>query len=55
MSNRQFRTICSLGWLNALLIVDDIAMALVAAAFCITYAVGAILAQIQEGKQERNQ
>ena len=55
MSIRQFRIICALGWLNALLIVDDIAMALVAAAFCITYAIGAILAQIQEGKQERNQ
>ena len=55
MSTRQFRIICSLGWLNALLIVDDIETALVAAAFCITYAVGVILAQIQEGKQERNQ
>lgn len=55
MSNRQFRTICALGWMNAILVVDDAAMALVAAAFCITYAIGAILAQIQEGKQERNQ
>lgn len=55
MSNRQFRIICALGWLNALLIVDDIPMALVAAAFCIAYATGAIVAQIQEGKQERNQ
>ena len=55
MSNRQFRIICSIGWLNALLIVDDIGQALVAAAFCIAYATGAIVAQIQEGKQERNQ
>lgn len=55
MSTRQFRTICALGWLNVLIVVDDLVRAGLAAAFCITYAIGAILAQIQEGKQERNQ
>ena len=55
MSNRQFRLICALGWLNVLIVVDDLVQAGLAAAFCITYAIGAIVAQIQEGKQERNQ
>lgn len=55
MSNRQFRTICALGWMNAILVVDDAAMALVATVLCVTYSIGAIVAQIQEGKQERNQ
>lgn len=55
MSNRQFRTICALGWMNAILVVDNTAMALVAAVFCTTYSIGVILAQIQECKQERNQ
>lgn len=55
MSTSQFRTICALSWLNVLIVVDDLVQAGLVAAFCIAYAVGAILAQIQEGNRERNQ
>lgn len=55
MSIVQYRTICSLGWLNALIAVDDLIMASVCAFFCIANAVGSVIAQIQEVKQERNQ
>ena len=51
MTDYQFKTLCCLAWLNLLFQADNMIMAIVAAAFVVAYAGGAIWAEYKESKK----